>query len=150
MKVLIVYPNLPMMITPATSVGIFTSILKQENCDVEMFETTLYSESENQGMLFKSKLGGGRSYELKQLGFSLKPTDVLIPDFKQKVINYKPDLLLFSLYHKPLAFFQFLFCLNKETTSDKTNSPSYLQITFMFGLLMQTSGALIGKAPPTI
>tara|TARA_B100000287_G_scaffold428306_1_gene479487 strand:- start:1995 stop:3548 length:1554 start_codon:yes stop_codon:yes gene_type:complete len=96
MKVLIVYPNLPMMITPATSVGIFTTILKQENCDVEMFETTLYSESENQGMLFKSKLGGGRSYELKQLGFSLKPTDVLIPDFKQKVINYKPDLLLFS------------------------------------------------------
>ena len=58
MKILIVYPNLPMMITPATSVGIFTSILKQMNCKVELFETTLYSESENQGMLFKSKLGG--------------------------------------------------------------------------------------------
>ena len=96
MKILIVYPNLPMMITPATSVGIFTSILKQMDCEVEMFETTLYSESENQGMLFKSKLGGGRSYQLKDLGFSLKPTDVLVPDFIKKVKNYKPNLLLFS------------------------------------------------------
>ena len=96
MKILIVYPNLPMMITPATSVGIFTSILKQMDCEVEMFETTLYSESENQGMLFKSKLGGGRSYQLKDLGFSLKPTDVLVPDFIKKIKNYKPNLLLFS------------------------------------------------------
>ena len=96
MKILIVYPNLPMMITPATSVGIFTSILKQKNCKVEMFETTLYSESENQGMLFKSKLGGGRSYELKDLGFCLNPTDILIPDFIKKVKEFNPDLLLFS------------------------------------------------------
>ena len=40
-----------MMITPATSVAIFTSIIKEMQCDVQLFETTLYAENENQGML---------------------------------------------------------------------------------------------------
>jgi len=96
MKILILYPNLPMMITPATSVAIFTSIIKEMQCDVQMFETTLYTEDENQGMLYKSKLGGGRGYNVAQLGFSLKPTNVMLPDLVKKVKEYKPDLLLCS------------------------------------------------------
>ena len=96
MKILILYPNLPMMITPATSVAIFTSIIKEMQCDVQMFETTLYTEDENQGMLYKSKLGGGRSYNVAQLGFALKPTNVMLPNFVKKVQEYKPDLLLCS------------------------------------------------------
>ena len=96
MKILILYPNLPMMITPATSVAIFTSIIKEMQCDVQLFETTLYTEDENQGMLYKSKLGGGRSYNVAQLGFSLKPTNVMLPNFVKKVQEYKPDLLLCS------------------------------------------------------
>ena len=85
MKILILYPNLPMMITPATSVAIFTSIIKEMQCDVQMFETTLYTEDENQGMLYKSKLGGGRGYNVAQLGFLLKPTNVMLPDLVIKV-----------------------------------------------------------------
>ena len=96
MKILILYPNLPMMITPATSVAIFTSIIKEMQCDVQMFETTLYTEDENQGMLYKSKLGGGRNYSVDQLGFSLKPTNLVLPDLVKKVKEYKPDLLLCS------------------------------------------------------
>ena len=42
------------------------------NCDVKLFETTLYTENENQGMIYKSKLGGGRSYRVNDLGFELK------------------------------------------------------------------------------
>lgn len=96
MKILIVYPNLPMMITPASFVAICTSLIKKMNCDVQLFETTLYTEDENQGMLYKSKLGGGRSYNVNQLGFDLKPTNALIPDLVKRVKEYKPDLLLFS------------------------------------------------------
>ena len=96
MKVLIVYPNLPMMITPATSVAIFTSILRAKGCDVDLFETTLYSDHENSGMLYKSKLGGGRGYSVSDLHMQLKPTNQVIPDFVKKVISVKPDLLLFS------------------------------------------------------
>lgn len=96
MNVLIVYPNLPMMITPATSVAIFTSILKSKGCNVSLFETTLYSDHENSGMLYKSKLGGGRGYSLNDLDMQLKPTNLVIPDFLTKVNTFKPDLLLFS------------------------------------------------------
>ena len=96
MKVLIVYPNLPMMITPATSVAIFTSILRSKGCAVDLFETTLYSDHENSGMLYKSKLGGGRGYSLDDLDMQLKPTNQVLPDFVAKVETYKPDLLLFS------------------------------------------------------
>ena len=96
MKILIIYPNLPMMITPASFVAISTSLIKQMDCDVQMFETTLYTEDENQGMLYKSKLGGGRSYSVNELGFELKATNSVIPDLIKKVKDYKPDLLLFS------------------------------------------------------
>ena len=96
MKVLIVYPNLPMMITPATSVAIFTSILRSKGCKVSLFETTLYSDHENSGMLYKSKLGGGRGYSINDLNMQLKPTNQVLPDFVAKVKSYQPDLLLFS------------------------------------------------------
>ena len=64
MKILILYPNLPMMYTPAPSVAIFTSILKEMQCDVQLFETTLYAEHENQGMIYKTKLDFISSLEL--------------------------------------------------------------------------------------
>ena len=47
-------------------------------------------------MLYKSKLGGGRSYSVAQLGFALKPANVMLPNFVKKVQEYKPDLLLCS------------------------------------------------------
>ena len=96
MKVLIVYPNLPMMITPATSVAIFTSNLRTKERNVSLFETTLYSDHENSGMLYKSKLGGGRGYSINDLNMQLKPTNQVLPDFVAKVKSYQPDLLLFS------------------------------------------------------
>lgn len=102
MKLLIVYPNLPMMITPATSVALFTAIAKSKNCDVDLFETTLYSDTENAGMVYKSKLGGGRNYKLTDLDMSIKPRKEMLLDFINKVSSYKPDLLLFSVVEDTL------------------------------------------------
>ena len=96
MKVLIAYPNLPMMIIPAVSVGLFTGICKSLNVDVELFETTAYSDDPNKGMLYKTKIGGGRAYTPKDLGMELKPTNAMMDDFLKKVEQYKPDLVLFS------------------------------------------------------
>ena len=56
-------------------------------------------------------------------------------------------ILPLFLYHKPWVFFQSLPSLNFFITSLKTNSPSYLQITLILGLLKQISGALIGNTP---
>jgi anaerobic magnesium-protoporphyrin IX monomethyl ester cyclase len=96
MKILIAYPNLPMMLTPAVSVGIFTSILKEMCVDVELFETTTYTDDVNQGMVHKSKLGSGRQYTLSDIKTTLKPTNLMLPDFVSKVQSFKPDLILFS------------------------------------------------------
>lgn len=94
MKILIAYPNLPMMITPALSVGLFTSICDNNNVDVAFFETTPYTSDDQQGMVFKSKLGGGRAWDH---GTTLKHEDQMIPDFVELATKFKPDLVLFSV-----------------------------------------------------
>lgn len=83
-----------MMLTPAVSVGIFTAVCREKNVDVALFETTAYTNDENQGMVLKSKLGGGRSWVHE---YNLKSTNLMIPDFVEKVKLYKPDLILISL-----------------------------------------------------
>ena len=97
MKILIVYPNLPMMMTPALSVGLFTSICKKMNAEVDLFETTAYTDDIDTGMRHKTKLGNGRMYKPEDLSVMLKPTNQILPDFLEKVNCYKPDLLLFSV-----------------------------------------------------
>ena len=42
MKVLFLYPNLHMMLVPSTAIGLFTKILKKNNFEVELFDTTCY------------------------------------------------------------------------------------------------------------
>ena len=61
-----------------------------------MNDPSIYTEDENQGMLYKSKLGGGRSYSVAQLGFALKPANVMLPNFVKKVQDFKPDLIAVS------------------------------------------------------
>jgi anaerobic magnesium-protoporphyrin IX monomethyl ester cyclase len=96
MKILFGYPNLPMMITPALAVGLFTTICKEENVEIKLFETTPYTDDIESGMLFKSKLGGGRLYSPKDIGLDIKPRSQIIPDWKALVEEYAPDLIFFS------------------------------------------------------
>ena len=97
MKVLIAYPNMPLMLTPALSVGLFTSIIHSLDCKVELFETTSYTDTATEGWILKTKLGNGRSFHYKDLGVQPKPTKDMIPDFVRKVSEYKPDLILYSV-----------------------------------------------------
>ena len=43
-KVLLVYPNLYGMLVPSIAIAIFTKILKNEGYQVELFETTNYTD----------------------------------------------------------------------------------------------------------
>lgn len=116
MKILIAYPNLPLMLTPPLAVGLFTSIIKSLECDVKLFETTSYSDSLNSGMIFKSKLGSGRSFDYKDLGVYPKSTDKMIPDYVTLVEEYEPDLILYSAvedtYHDTLEMMESVAHLN--------------------------------------
>ena len=59
-KILVVYPNLPLMMAPAISVGIINAICKKEGCEVKLFETTEYSEKYSNRHIRMSEIGANR------------------------------------------------------------------------------------------
>ena len=98
-KILIVYPNLPLMMSPAISVAIINAICKREKCDVKLFETTQYSDEYDNKHIRLAEIGAVRANkddEVKDM-FHIKPTQRIIPDFTECVSEYKPDLILMSV-----------------------------------------------------
>ena len=128
-KVLLVYPNLSMLLSPPLSYAIFTALLIKEGHEVEIFDVTPYvgegastesaDTSVGDGMktyrkrkevlvdkednfqintseMLKGELMQFRpfSYE-KDLG--IHPKTGLFEDFVQKVDDFDPELMLFSL-----------------------------------------------------
>jgi len=99
MNVLIVYPNLPLMMSPAISVGILNSICKEEKCSVRLFETTQYSDQYSNKHIRMSELGAVRpnkKEEIKDM-FFIKSTNKIIPDFLDCVLQFNPDLILMGV-----------------------------------------------------
>jgi len=96
MRILLAYPNLPLMLVPAVSVGLFTAICKREGVEVALFETTAYTDDPEAGMIFKTKLGNGRAYSIGDIGLDIKPTNTMLDDWRERVEIYQPDLILFS------------------------------------------------------
>ena len=60
MKVLIAYPNLPLMYQPSMAVAILTAICKSKGCDVKLFETTDYSDEYHNRHMIMAQIGSVR------------------------------------------------------------------------------------------
>ena len=71
-KILILYPNIPLMMTPSISIGLFTAILKREDCVVDIFETTGYSDDYGGMAADRAKIGGTRAFDFKDLGVDIR------------------------------------------------------------------------------
>ena len=98
MKILIAYPNLPLMFSPAISVGIFTAIAKEQDCEVDIFETTYYTNQFMNRHIEMSNVGANNGgYEDSKKILTTRDPKNVIPDFKEKVESFKPDLILMSL-----------------------------------------------------
>jgi radical SAM superfamily enzyme YgiQ (UPF0313 family) len=98
-KILIVYPNLPLMMAPAISVGIFNALCKREECELKLFETTEYSDQYSNRHIRMTEIGANRQNkdeEVKDM-FHIKPTSEIIPDFIKLIDVYNPDLILMSV-----------------------------------------------------
>ena len=98
-RILIVYPNLPLMMSPAISVAIINDLCIRDGCEVKVFETTEYSDEYDNKHIRMSELGAVRANkeeEVKDM-FYIKPTDEIVPDFLACVSEYKPDLVLMSV-----------------------------------------------------
>ena len=96
-KILLVYPNLPLMLVPPISMAIFTKILKDEGYTVDLFDTTPYIPEEiNSSPQNRTIYLQARDFsDEDDLGVTIK-TD-LNRDFKKKIEEYKPDLLIYSV-----------------------------------------------------
>jgi len=96
-KVLLVYPNLPLMLVPPLSMAIFTKLLKDEGYNVEMFDTTAYiPEKINSSPQNRTVYLQARDFnDEDDLGVSIK-TD-LFGDYEKKVWEFKPDLIIYSI-----------------------------------------------------
>lgn len=98
-KILLAYPNLPLMMAPSIAMGIFNAIGKREGCEVEIFETTQYSNAYSNKHIRLTEIGASRQNkddEIKDM-FYIKPPDQIIPDFIKCSEEYKPDIILMSV-----------------------------------------------------
>ena len=115
-RALIVYPNLPLMLVPGVAIGLFTRILKNQGYQVDMFETTHYDTDETNYSETKInysenrvRLLNVRKFDVKKdLNIELKQD--MLGDFRSKVLNFKPDIMLFSIVED--TFFQALTMLD--------------------------------------
>ena len=87
-KVLLVYPNLPLMLVPPLSMAIFTKLLKDEGYNVEMFDTTAYiPEKINSSPQNRTVYLQARDFnDEDDLGVSIK-TD-LFGDYEKRISEY--------------------------------------------------------------
>ncbi|NQU65059.1 MAG: radical SAM protein [SAR324 cluster bacterium] len=101
-KILIVYPNLPLMLTPSLAVGLFTSIFKKKGYQVQLFETTHYSSEEQASPLNRVKNLNVRPFDVKKDLGKVLSQGHMFEDFRELVLEYQPDVLIFSLVEDPL------------------------------------------------
>ena len=98
-RALIAYPNYSMMLTPSYAVGLFTSILKGQGYDVNLFDCTQYMASyEKSGVpnsvTLSRKLLAGLPFDPLTL-FGVPKTD-LLGDFARTLEDFKPHAVIFS------------------------------------------------------
>lgn len=66
-KILLTYPNLPLMMSPAMSMGLFNAIAKRMGCEVKLFETTQYSEQYNNRHIRMTEIGASRQKQKRRI-----------------------------------------------------------------------------------
>jgi anaerobic magnesium-protoporphyrin IX monomethyl ester cyclase len=102
-KVLIVYPNLPLMLVPGIAIALFTRIFKDQGYQVDLFDTTHYdttetnySETQINYSEFRVNLLNARKFDVeKDLGIHKKQHMLL--DFRRAVETFKPDFMIYSV-----------------------------------------------------
>jgi len=97
-RVLLVYPNLPLMLVPPLSIAIFTGILKDNGYQLSLFETTAYLEEDaTVSPENRVKLAHAREFDYERdLGVTVRTTDVY-SDFRAAVLEFQPHVMIFSV-----------------------------------------------------
>ena len=93
MRILLVYPNLPMMLVTPLSIALFTWILRQEGCEVQLFDSTQYGDGDLSSPQNRAKYLQARAIFSEENLKLLKDTE-MAADFLKQLETFQPDLLL--------------------------------------------------------
>lgn len=95
-KVLIAYPNLPLMLMPSIAVALFTRIFRNKGYQVDLFETTYYVSHQESTSEARVNLLQARKFNItEEIEITIK--DDMLGDFRRKVEDFKPDFMIFSV-----------------------------------------------------
>lgn len=108
-RVLIVYPNLPLMLVPSIAIALFTRIFKTAGYQTELFETTHYLSDQESSSEIRAKMLNARKFSITDdLGITIQ--EDMLGDFRKKVEEFQPDFMIFSVVED--AFLQSLTLLD--------------------------------------
>jgi anaerobic magnesium-protoporphyrin IX monomethyl ester cyclase len=117
-RVLIVYPNLPLMLVPSLAISIFTRIFKDQGYRVELFDCTPYvlDPEESSSPENRVKFSQARDFDYESdLGVEPNFGDPGV-DFRDLVLDFKPDFIIYSVVED--AFRQSLHLLESIADQD--------------------------------
>lgn len=100
-RVLLVYPNLPMMLVPPLSIGIFTWILRKEGYEVELFDTTMYGDGDLSSPQNRVKYLQARDV-FSDVNLNMLKDQDMGEAFQEHLDRFKPDLLYYSFAEDPI------------------------------------------------
>jgi len=121
-RVLLVYPNLPLMLVPPLAVALFTTIIREAGYSVSLFDTTDYiDQDDGSSPRNRVKYLQARDFdESKDLGVSVKTG--LFEDYEKKIIEYAPEVIIYVAVVED-TFIKTLGMINKIA---KFNIPSIM------------------------
>ena len=118
-KVLLVYPNLPLMLVPPLAVALFTKIIKNNGYHVDLFDTTEYIDcDDDMSPKNRVKYLQARDFNEEDLGVNVKIG--LLKDYKNKVKSFLPDVIVYTSVVEDA----FLKCIQMIDEVAETNIPS--------------------------
>jgi len=94
-RILLIYPNIPMMLVTPLAIAIFTWILRKEGYTVNFFDTTHYGDGDLSSPQNRVKYLQARDMFSESNLRLLKDSD-METDLSAKIESFKPNLLLYS------------------------------------------------------
>lgn len=102
-RVLLFYPNQPMLGYAPSNLAILASFLKNDGFDVKLFDCSIYKQSKSQtNDDVRAKLGHVKPTRIDEY-FKLNEADIH-KDFLSTIDDYKPNLIGFSVLDSTISF----------------------------------------------
>ena len=95
-RVMIVYPNLPLMLVPSIAIGLFTTKFKAQGYQVELFETTHYLSDEVSSSEKRVELLNVRDFDIAE-DLNIQIREDMYGDFRRRVEEFQPNLMVYSV-----------------------------------------------------